>query len=88
MVHHIPSLNPDTAQRASRPDLLRGWLHEHVYELIHRHLLVLGQFSYLQRGLFPDCERARINESIKIKDDVSVDLPDIEDMVSSKRSQD
>ena len=30
----------------------------------------------------------RINDSIKIKADVSVVLPDIEDMVSSKRSQD
>lgn len=30
----------------------------------------------------------RINESIKIKDDVFLVLPDIEDRVSSKRSQD
>lgn len=40
--HHIPSLNLDTAQRASRPDTIRNWLHELVYELIHSQALFLA----------------------------------------------
>ena len=54
--HHIPSLNLRPTQGTRRPDTLRGRLHEHVYELVHRQTIVLGQFPDPQRGLFPDRE--------------------------------
>ena len=54
--HHIPSLNLRPTQGTRRPDILRGRLHEHVYELIHRQTIGLGQFPDPQRGLFSDRE--------------------------------
>jgi hypothetical protein len=54
--HHIPSLNLRPTQGTRRLDTLRDRLHEHVYELIHRQTIGLGQFPDPQRGLFPDRE--------------------------------